>query len=184
MARTYYEVLYMRQALEAYLKQSGQPLSKTLEIGCGFGRLSPYIADVSTEHYAVDINTVALQEASSLYPNVHFLEASATDLPFEDNTFDCIITWTVLQHIMPNLIEDALSEINRCAKDSALIILCEATRYHGKSLPNSHTQDRSEEFYKGSFSNRVLVKSTDFNEIDNIDGMETPGRFMVFYPKH
>jgi ubiquinone/menaquinone biosynthesis C-methylase UbiE len=191
MARNFYEVKYLRDILGKLPTHDMKP-SKSLEIGCGYGRLSPFIAEFFDEHYAVDINKSALDTARSLYPSVNFsninsinfVEVSATELPFESSTFDCIITWTVLQHIPPKLIDSAIAEINRVAKERAFIILCEATRYPEKVIPSSHTQDRSEEFYVRSFPNKLLVISTYIDEIDNVEGMETPGRLMVFAPKY
>jgi ubiquinone/menaquinone biosynthesis C-methylase UbiE len=190
MARNFYEVKYLKKTLEQIQAYDIKPL-KSLEIGCGYGRLSPFIAEFFNEHYAVDINKSALDTARSLYPSINFpstasinfIESSATKLPFEPQTFDCIITWTVLQHIPPQLIDSAITEINRVAKEKAFIILCEATRYPEKVIPSSHTQDRSEEFYVRSFSNKSLITSIYLNEIDNVEGMETPGRLMVFAPK-
>jgi ubiquinone/menaquinone biosynthesis C-methylase UbiE len=191
MARNFYEVKYLRSILGKILKHDIKP-SKSLEIGCGYGRLSPFIAEFFDEHYAVDINKSALDSARSLYSginfsninSINFIEASATTLPFEASTFDCIITWTVLQHIPPKLIDSAIAEINRVAKDEAFIILCEATRYPEKVTPSSHTQDRPEKFYVDSFPDKSLMISTYINEIDNINGMSTPGRLMVFAPKY
>ena len=190
MARNFYEVKYLRNILEKLPTYDVKPL-KSLEIGCGYGRLSPSIAEFFDQHYAVDINQSGLDTARSLYPSINFpsinsinfVEASATELPFESQTFDCIITWTVLQHIPPKLIDSAIAEINRVAKERSVIILCEATRYPDQVIPSSHTQDRSEEFYVRSFSNKSLVTSTYLDEIDRVEGMETPGRLMVFAPK-
>jgi ubiquinone/menaquinone biosynthesis C-methylase UbiE len=119
-----------------------------LEIGCGFGRLSPYIAEHFEQHTAVDINAWALSEAGQFYPQVSFSQASATELPFADHSFDTVITWTVLQHIPNSLIDKALSEIKRIAKPNSLIILCEATLHAGKPEKDwQHTHDRFPEFY-------------------------------------
>jgi hypothetical protein len=42
-----------------------------------------------------------------------FIKASATKIPFRDNTFDIVSTVTVLQHINRESQEEALSEIER-----------------------------------------------------------------------
>lgn len=190
MARNFYEVKYLRDIL-GKLPPHGTKPSKSLEVGCGYGRLSPVIAEFFDQHYAVDINKSTLDIARAFYPNdnfsttnsINFVEASATELPFGSLTFDCIITWTVLQHIPPGLIDSAIAEINRVATENAFIILCEATSYPEKVVPSAHTQDRSEEFYVRAFPNKLLISSTYIDEIDNIECMETPGRLMVFAPK-
>src|SRR5438270_10113326 len=110
LCRHYYEVRQLRRCLELMAEQGVKP-GRSLEIGCGFGRLSPYIAEHFEQHTAVDINTWAVSEATRFYPEISFSVASATELPFPDDGFDAVITWTVLQHILNSLVGTALSEI-------------------------------------------------------------------------
>jgi ubiquinone/menaquinone biosynthesis C-methylase UbiE len=156
---------------------------RSLEIGCGFGRLSPYIAEHFEQHTAADINTWAVSEASRFYPGISFSVASATELPFPDHSFDAVITWTVLQHIPNSLVGKALSEIKRVASPKSLIILCEATLYAGRpEKDGQHTHDRFPEFYAEAFSPRRLIVSEFITALDRISSMGSPGRLMVFGP--
>jgi ubiquinone/menaquinone biosynthesis C-methylase UbiE len=109
LCRHYYEVMQLRRCLELIAGQAVKP-GRSLEIGCGFGRLSPYIAEHFEQHTAVDINNWAVSEASQFYPGISFSVASATELPFPDHSFDAVITWTVLQHIPNSLVSKALRE--------------------------------------------------------------------------
>ncbi|WP_109488981.1 class I SAM-dependent methyltransferase [Occallatibacter savannae] len=156
---------------------------RSLEVGCGFGRLSPYIAEHFLQHTAVDINQWALAEATRFYPQVSFSSASATELPFPESTFDAVITWTVLQHVPNALIGKALEEIKRVAKPKSLLILCEATlNAANPQKDEQHTHDRFPEFYADAFSGRKLLVSEFIAEIDRIPSMASPGRIMVFGP--
>jgi len=93
--RLYEEVqLFKRPIRNYYAKRS-------LEIGCGYGRLTPWIADFSDAHYAVDPVSEFLNDARLLYPEVDFRQATAQSMPFPDDYFDLIVSWTVLQHIPP-----------------------------------------------------------------------------------
>jgi SAM-dependent methyltransferase len=114
LCRHYYEVKQLRRCL-ALAADHGVNPGRSLEIGCGFGRLSPYIAEHFEQHTAVDINSWAVSQASEYYPAISFSVGSATELPFANSTFDTVITWTVLQHIPNSLVGKALSEINRVA---------------------------------------------------------------------
>ncbi|MGB3204738.1 MAG: class I SAM-dependent methyltransferase [Crinalium sp.] len=190
MARNFYEVKYLRRIFKK-IQTYDIKLLKSLEIGCGYGRLSPFIAEFFEEHYAVDINKSALDTARSLYPSINFssttsinfIEASATELPFQSQTFDCIITWTVLQHILPPQIDSAIAEINRVVKEKGFIILCETTPDPEKVNRSAHTDHRLEEFYVKSFPSKSLILSTYLNEIDRVESIAMPGRLMVFAPK-
>ena len=182
LCRHYYEVMHLRRCLGFITGQGVKP-GRSLEIGCGFGRLSPYIAEHFEHHTAVDINTWAVSEASQFYPKVSFSVASATELPFPDHSFDAVLTWTVLQHIPNSLVGNALSEINRVANPKSLIILCEATL--NAAIPETgwqHTHDRFPEFYAEAFSPRGLIVSEFITELDRISSMGSPGRLMVFGP--
>jgi SAM-dependent methyltransferase len=182
LCRHYYEVTQLRRCLGLMAERGVSP-GRSLEIGCGFGRLSPYIAEHFEQHTAVDINTWAVSEASQFYPQISFCEASATGLPFPDRTFDTVITWTVLQHIPNALVGKALNEIKRVANPKSLIILCEATLNAGKPEKGwQHTHDRFPEFYAEAFSPRSLIVSEFFAELDRISSVGSPGRLMVFGP--
>jgi SAM-dependent methyltransferase len=182
LCRHYYEVTQLRRCL-GFMAEQGVTPGRSLEIGCGFGRLSPYVAEQVEQHTAVDINSWAVSEASQFYPGISFSVASATELPFPDHSFDAVITWTVLQHIPNALVGKALSEIKRVANPKSLIILCEATLYAGKpEKSGQHTHDRFPEFYAEAFSPRSLIVSEFITALDRIPSMGSPGRLMVFGP--
>jgi SAM-dependent methyltransferase len=182
LCRHYYEVTQLRRCL-AFMAEQGVNPGRSLEIGCGFGRLSPYIAEQFERHTAVDINTWALSEARQFYPQVSFSQASATELPFPDHSFDAVITWTVLQHIPNSLVGKALSEIKRVANSRSLIVLCEATLNAGQpEKAGQHTHDRFPEVYAEALSPRKLLVSEFFAELDRIPHLGSPGRLMVFGP--
>jgi SAM-dependent methyltransferase len=182
LCRHYYEVMQLRRCLGLIARQGVKP-GRSLEIGCGFGRLSPYIAEHFEQHTAVDINTWAVSEASHFYPKISFSVASATELPFPDHSFDAMITWTVLQHIPNALVGKALNEIKRVANPKSLIILCESTLYAGRPENGwQHTHDRFPEFYAEAFSPRKLIMSEFITELDRISSIGSPGRLMVFGP--
>ena len=121
-ARIYNEVKLFQKAIGNYRS------TRSLEIGCGYGRLTPWIADHSNEHFAVDPESRLLQDTRKLYPNVHLHQSKAQNLPFSDNYFDLCVSWTVLQHIPPEELPKACKEIKRVLKSNAIIILAEETR--------------------------------------------------------
>lgn len=77
---------------------------KILEIGCGPGALAEALcrwypqADIT----AIDRDSEFIRFAKEHEKKVAFLESDATNLPFEDHTFDVTISNTVSEHIEPS----------------------------------------------------------------------------------
>ena len=153
-------------------------VARSLEIGCGFGRLSMTISEHSDEHTAVDINDVVLQTARATYPSVNFRHGGTDALPFPAETFGLVVTWTVLQHIRPEKIDGASAELRRVLAPGATVLLCEETRNPDAS--GGHTWHRRVEDYERLLAPLQLVSHGLIEEIAAVPGMESPGEVMMF----
>ena len=72
-----------------------------LEVGCGKGRHTYYIAKIAKEIIAVDFSQ-AIDVASynnKEHKNIHFIQADIDNLPFKKNFFDFIFCIGVLHHL-------------------------------------------------------------------------------------
>jgi ubiquinone/menaquinone biosynthesis C-methylase UbiE len=72
-----------------------------LDVGCGTGRWSVYLSSKVSNIYAMDPSK-AIYSAANLtkdIPNIHLIKASVENIPYEDNTFDLVISLGVLHHI-------------------------------------------------------------------------------------
>lgn len=118
-ARLYKEVKLLNEAIGNYHAK------RSLEIGCGYARLTPWIAECSDQHYAIEPESILLNDASGLYSNINFRQAKAQKLPFPNCYFDLCVSWTVLQHIPPRELIKAVAEIKRVCVPEAIIILAE-----------------------------------------------------------
>ena len=81
--------------------------TKLLDVGCGTGISSQFDCDVT----GVDPSEELLKIAERRLPVAQFLCESAEELPFEDHSFDVIVSLTAIQNF--NDIEKGLSEIKR-----------------------------------------------------------------------
>jgi SAM-dependent methyltransferase len=142
-ARLYKEVKLLNDAIGGYHAK------RSLEIGCGYGRLTPWLTEHSDHHYAIEPESVLLNDAKKLYPDVRFHHAKAQKLPFPDNYFDLCVTWTVLQHIPPKELAKAVAEIKRVGTSDAVIILAELVEGKGEG---SRTWPHVLEEWKNRFS--------------------------------
>ena len=95
-----------------FVDRYGLKDKKVLEVGAGSGMLQ----DIVEDYTALEISRSARR-----FFHKPFVEASATNMPFPDNTFDAIWTFRVLEHI-PNP-ERALLEMRRVVKPGGYILL-------------------------------------------------------------
>ncbi len=77
---------------------------RVLEVGCGPGALCEALkrwypnADIT----GIDRDSAFIAFARSQVPGVSFIEADATSLPFEDESFDVTVSNTVSEHVEPS----------------------------------------------------------------------------------
>lgn len=101
--------------ISQFVKQFDLAGKKVLEVGAGSGLLQDAVADYT----GLDISPTARR-----FFHKPFVEASATDMPFADNTFDASWSIWVLEHI-PNP-ERALEEMRRVVKPGGFLFLMPA----------------------------------------------------------
>lgn len=99
--------------------------AQALDLGCGSGRWTKYMHEKVAFIDAVDPSAAIYQAAHHYHDlkNIRFTRAGVNDLPFEDESFDFIISLGVLHHI-PNT-EKALNSLLKKLKPKgqALIYL-------------------------------------------------------------
>jgi SAM-dependent methyltransferase len=90
-----------------------------LEVGCGTGLLLRRFAAIARRAVGVDLSPGMLAHASARGLQVH--EGSATALPFDDASFDVVVSFKTLPHV-PDL-RAALAEMARVARPEATLIV-------------------------------------------------------------
>ena len=104
---------------------------KFLEIGCGAGAVSKFIAEkyrvqVTGIDLDPDLIELAKKNVGSM-GNINFQVCDATNLPFEDKEFDIILTFGVMHHIQNWT--DAFKEIRRVLKPYGHFIYSDLVYY-------------------------------------------------------
>jgi SAM-dependent methyltransferase len=110
--------------------------SKILDIGCGGGRNIQRFAKQISENgrvVGIDYSEVSVEKSIELNRNaiergiVNVLEASVSDMPFYDETFD-IVTGFETIYFWPDFLND-LKEVNRVLKRDGLVFFCNEAVY-------------------------------------------------------
>ncbi len=100
---------------------------KILDLACGTGRHSIFLAKEGFSVYATDISTtginIAKKEAKSLdLNNIHFKRHDMRGIPFTDSFFDAVVcTWSIY-HGTLNEIRKTVSEIYRVLKLNGTVL--------------------------------------------------------------
>jgi len=100
--------------------------SKLLEIGFGDGRLSYQLArGKNCAVTAIDISDVAVKIAQKnfrLSPTLNYLKADARKLPFQNESFDFVLSKDLIEHLPAKDHRNHFNEVKRVLKNNGLYI--------------------------------------------------------------
>jgi SAM-dependent methyltransferase len=88
---------------------------RLLDIGCGMGVLVRTLLDMGVDAHGVDVSSVVVGAANRLAPG-RFASGSAIKLPFADGSFETVISTDCLEHLAPEDVAAAFSEIRRICR--------------------------------------------------------------------
>ena len=131
-----------------------------LDLASGEGYGSYIMAEVARSVVGVDISKEAVSHSASLYrrPNLTFLAASATKLPFESDLFDVVVSFETIEHVA--LQAEMMAEIRRVLRPDGILIM---------SSPNRPVYSEA-----SGQKNEFHVKELDFQELDDLLRIEFP----------
>jgi O-antigen biosynthesis protein len=132
-----------------------------LDVACGEGYGSYFMAEVARSVVGVDISDEAVQHASKTYkkPNLAFQQGSATNLNFADASFDVVVSFETIEHLAEQA--QMLAEIRRVLRPDGVLVI---------SSPNRpiYSEESGEH-------NEFHVKELDFQEFHKLLSIQFPG---------
>lgn len=160
-----------QRSLLAYEEAAKRIAGRVLEIGTGSG-YGIAIAAPHTEHFT----TLDKHRAEGLeFPaNTTFLEAVVPPLPFADGTFDCVISFQVIEHIQRD--RDFVREVHRVLKPGGRLIVTTPNRTMSLTRNPWHIR----EYDLDQFSHLLAPH---FDSIERL-GVEGNERVMAYYEKN
>ncbi|MFI3281403.1 MAG: class I SAM-dependent methyltransferase [Rikenellaceae bacterium] len=156
----------------AYYAAAERIWGRVLEIGTGSG----YGVEVIAPHAAHFVTIDKHRPSSSVISgkNVEFLEATVPPLPFDDESFDCVISFQVIEHIKDD--HNFIAEVKRVLRPGGCFIV--STPNIIMSLTRNPWHVR--EYTKEQFS---ALLSPQFSSIEAL-GVAGDESIMAYYEKN
>ena len=106
----------------------GGPIQTAYDVGCGFGRLTPVLAEQARRVIGFEREAPLVETARRLLPDSEFVQvASLEQLPVEDHSAEFVMIFTVLQHMPDWNAEAVIQEIHRVLAPGGFVLAVEET---------------------------------------------------------
>lgn len=101
--------------------------AKVIDLGCGLGTQTVYLAEKGFDAIGIDISETAVKKAKKRAEdtgvNANFVAGDVTNMPFEDEQFDFVYDRGCLHHLLPEKRDLYASEIKRITSPGGLFSL-------------------------------------------------------------
>ena len=138
--------LYIEKpGFDFYAKDFCLPQARVLDIGCGSGVVTKYLADngVSPENIVgIDISEGQLVKARRLNPSVAFINASADEFEFAGGSFDLVVSNMAFHHFDDQQLLKALQRIHYALSDEGVFFFVDTHPEYSESLKMPSAQNR------------------------------------------
>ncbi|MEK6981980.1 MAG: class I SAM-dependent methyltransferase [Candidatus Micrarchaeota archaeon] len=141
--------------LDFILKNKFVTGSRILDIACGSGNYSIYLAKLGFDVTAIDISEkaikIAKEKAKVAEVKINFITGDFLEYSFEEKKFDFIFDYSIMHHITPDdILHYTKKEISLLDKDGILALVC----YSDK---DEHSQSKSSA--TGKFGNIMYYRN-------------------------
>ncbi len=106
--------LFFDLAIKHTLDRQDKSTIKILDFGCGSGKLSQCLSNIGYETYGCDIYAGCARSPEFNKNRLKQIELDPYTLPYDDNTFDIVISTSVLEHALNT--EEIFIEVKRILK--------------------------------------------------------------------
>lgn len=138
-----------------------------LDAACGEGYGSHLMAEYAQQVTGLDISEEAVKWAGERYRdrnNLKFVTGDVTSLPFEDKSFDIVVSFETIEHISEQQQQAFLGEIRRVLKEDGCLLMSTPNRTVYSDRYGYRNEFHVKEFYvpefvdflKGKFKNVTL----------------------------
>lgn len=103
-----------------------RPGERVLDLAAGTGGSTAALAETGAHVIACDLSEGMIEVGRQRHPELEFVQGDATDLPFEDASFDAVTISFGLRNVQNT--EKALQEMARVTKPGGRLLICEFSR--------------------------------------------------------
>lgn len=156
-----------KSRLLSIIKSKINKKDKTLEVGCGMGKLSIALLKEGYDLIGVDYSKELIikikKEMPEFKENFRFMDGR--DLKFKDKTFDALISPGVIEHFHEEDQNKMLSELHRVLKDDGKLVcivpylnLVKKIKFNKLQKRYDKLRDNGIEFYQYVYSKNEIKK--------------------------
>jgi SAM-dependent methyltransferase len=162
---------YWRFHRDAFLPLVPAPGRRTLDLGCGEGRLSRDLKALGHDVVGIDASPTMLAAAREVDPQVETHLADAAELPFADGAFDCVVAFMSLQDV--DDLEAALREAARVLEPGGRLCLAIV-----------HPINSAGRFESGEPASRYIIEGSYLDRFRYADTIRRDDLEMTFVSDH
>ncbi len=117
------------------------PPSHALDVGCGEGRFCRKLDQLGWKAHGIDPIDAMIEAATGRHPGGDYTVGYAEELPFEDNSFDLVVSYLSLIDI--DGLEDAISEMARVLRPNGRLLIANLSSFTtcSSSFGRRHCKD-------------------------------------------
>ncbi|MGH3426847.1 MAG: class I SAM-dependent methyltransferase [Mycobacteriales bacterium] len=113
---------WLRAAMDVFADAAAQ-VGPVLDVGCGPGTVTAYLADRGLDVSGVDLSPRMVEHARRLYPQCSFSVASSTDLALADSSLGGVLGWWSLFNLPRDVLPQVLSSFARALRPGGQLII-------------------------------------------------------------
>jgi len=113
---------WLKAAMDVFADSVGE-LGPVLDVGCGPGTVTAYLADRGVDASGVDLSPRMIEHARRLYPQRSFSVASSTDLDLADSSLGGVLGWWSLFNLPRDVLPRVLSSFARALRPGGQLII-------------------------------------------------------------
>lgn len=129
-----------------------------LDIASGEGYGSHLMSRFARNVSGVDIDNESVELAAKKYKshNLNYKQGSATQIPFDDNTFDVVVSFETIEHIAEH--NQMIIEIKRVLKKDGVLIISTPDKMYYSDVRKFNNHFHVKELYREEFKDLISTQ--------------------------